>query len=412
MSKRNKTSNEEKSVASVSRLQEKTLNGIIAVSLFVIAIFFVLAALGLGGPIGKSIYDKESLFSLTKLFGVGYFLLPIILGTLAISFFRSLQKKIALTQSIGGLVLFISGLGIISTVSHMASNDTGMVGGIVGSWISSPFIKLFDVYATLIFLIALALISILVMFDVNLADLLMRKKIDEDEEDVKKKDKKLMSADLDASELKKMDDARKATEKGIADNQDRDDKKAKEVVDLKKSGDDFTVNMGPKQNRVTHSEFTPLPLSLLEGDKGKPGVGDIKANANIIKRTFLNFGISVEMDEVSIGPSITRYALKPAEGVKLSRIIALNNDLALALAAHPIRIEAPIPGKSLVGIEIPNSVKTTVGLANLIGDPEYQKSEKPLLVTLGKGISGKSHFANLAKAPHMLIAGATGSGKS
>jgi S-DNA-T family DNA segregation ATPase FtsK/SpoIIIE len=90
----------------------------------------------------------------------------------------------------------------------------------------------------------------------------------------------------------------------------------------------------------------------------------------------------------------------------------LNNDLALALAAHPIRIEAPIPGKSLVGIEIPNTIKTTVGLATLLGSEEYTDSDKPLLVSLGKGISGKSHFANLAKAPHMLIAGATGSGKS
>lgn len=118
------------------------------------------------------------------------------------------------------------------------------------------------------------------------------------------------------------------------------------------------------------------------------------------------------MDEVSIGPSVTRYALKPAEGVKISRIIGLQNDLSLALAAHPLRIEAPIPGKSLVGIEIPNSVKSTVGLAALIGSEEFQKSEKPLLVTLGKGISGKSHFANVAKMPHVLVAGATGSGKS
>jgi S-DNA-T family DNA segregation ATPase FtsK/SpoIIIE len=106
--------------------------------------------------------------------------------------------------------------------------------------------------------------------------------------------------------------------------------------------------------------------------RGKPGVGDIKANANIIKRTLQNFGINVEMDEISIGPSVTRYALKPAEGVKLSRIVGLHNDLALALAAHPIRIEAPIPGKSLVGIEIPNSTKTTVGLGTLLGSEEFQ----------------------------------------
>jgi S-DNA-T family DNA segregation ATPase FtsK/SpoIIIE len=120
----------------------------------------------------------------------------------------------------------------------------------------------------------------------------------------------------------------------------------------------------------------------------------------------------VEMDEVNIGPSITRYAFKPAEGVKLSRIVALQNDLSLALAAHPLRIEAPIPGKSLVGIEMPYPTKSLVGLASLLSAKEYAESPHPLLVALGRGISGMAHFANIAKAPHLLIAGATGSGKS
>jgi S-DNA-T family DNA segregation ATPase FtsK/SpoIIIE len=167
-----------------------------------------------------------------------------------------------------------------------------------------------------------------------------------------------------------------------------------------------------KNRKEFHGVYTPPPIDILEKDKGKPGVGDIKANANIIKRTLQNFGILVEMDEITIGPSVTRYALKPAEGVKLSRIVALQNDLSLALAAHPLRIEAPIPGKSLVGIEIPNTTKTLVGLGTLLASSEFQQSDKPLLVSLGKGISGKSHFSNLAKMPHLLIAGTTGSGKS
>jgi S-DNA-T family DNA segregation ATPase FtsK/SpoIIIE len=118
------------------------------------------------------------------------------------------------------------------------------------------------------------------------------------------------------------------------------------------------------------------------------------------------------MDEISIGPSVTRYALKPAEGVKLSKILGLQNNLELALAAHPVRIEAPIPGKSLVGIEIPNTSKATIGLGSLLSEPEYAESDKPLLVSLGRDISGRSRFTNIAKMPHALIAGATGSGKS
>ena len=158
--------------------------------------------------------------------------------------------------------------------------------------------------------------------------------------------------------------------------------------------------------------YTPPPLSLLERDRGRPGVGDIKGNANIIKRTLQNFGITVELDEISIGPSVTRYAVKPAEGVRLQKILTLQKNLELALSASSVRIEAPIPGKSLVGIEVPNSSKVTVGLGAMLDTPDFANSHKPLLVGLGRDIAGGSVFANIAKMPHALIAGATGSGKS
>jgi S-DNA-T family DNA segregation ATPase FtsK/SpoIIIE len=118
------------------------------------------------------------------------------------------------------------------------------------------------------------------------------------------------------------------------------------------------------------------------------------------------------MDEVSVGPTVTRYAIKPAEGVRLNKIISLQNNLELALAAHPVRIEAPIPGKSLVGIEVPNASKATVGLGGVIGAPEWSASKKPLLAAVGRDITGTPHYVNVAKMPHGLIAGATGSGKS
>ena len=152
---------------------------------------------------------------------------------------------------------------------------------------------------------------------------------------------------------------------------------------------------------------TPRRFRFFLPDRGRPDVGDIKANANIIKRTLQNFGIHVEMDEITVGPSVTRYALKPAEGVKLSRIVALQNDLGLAFAAHPLRIEAPIPGKSLVGIEVPNTTRSLVGLAGLLSAKEYQSSEKSLIFASGEKYFRKSFYGDLAKLPHMLIAGAT-----
>ncbi|MBI3630744.1 MAG: DNA translocase FtsK, partial [Candidatus Sungbacteria bacterium] len=154
------------------------------------------------------------------------------------------------------------------------------------------------------------------------------------------------------------------------------------------------------------------PLELLQGDRGTPSSGDIRANANIIKRTLENFGIMVEMGEVAIGPTVTQYALRPAEGVKLSKIVALHSNLSLALAAHPIRIEAPIPGKSLVGIEVPNRSIALVGLRSLISQKPFQEPGSPLLLGLGRDVAGAPVFADLARMPHLLISGSTGSGKS
>ena len=123
------------------------------------------------------------------------------------------------------------------------------------------------------------------------------------------------------------------------------------------NGDDMPVRKIAKK-----FGYKKLPLELLSGDRGTPSSGDIRANMNVIKRTLENFGLDVEMGEVSVGPTVTQYTLRPAEGVKLAKITGLHNDLSLALAAHPIRIEAPIPGKPLVGVEVPNKSVALVGI--------------------------------------------------
>lgn len=385
--KEKKNSVEETSISNY--LQEETMQGILAVLFFVIAVFFLLSSFGKGGAVGGWSFK---IFKI-NLFGLGYYLLPVLFFILSVSFFRSLKKKLALTHTIGGLLFFISSLALINIAS--AGN-----GGLVGGFISSPLLGMFDLYASVIILIAFIIISFLIMFDapLKLSSFTWFRKKDEDLSD----DTDLIIAKSDETP----DNVKEAVAKIEAEEE-------KQAIPKKVFGNGDTKDSEfVMSTSFNGKEYTPPPLSLLEKDKGKPGVGDIKANSNIIKRTLQNFGINVEMDEISIGPSITRYALKPAEGVKLSRIVGLQNDLSLALAAHPIRIEAPIPGKSLVGIEIPNSTKTTVGLGSLLGANEFQTSEKPLLVCLGKGISGMSYFGNLAKAPHLLIAGATGSGKS
>ena len=155
-----------------------------------------------------------------------------------------------------------------------------------------------------------------------------------------------------------------------------------------------------------------LPLDLLNSKAGKPTSGDIKANQYLIAQTLKNFGIAVELGEVNVGPTVTQYTLKPAEGVRLSKLISLSDNLALALAAHPIRIEAPIPGRSLCGIEVPNTSAAIVPLRDVLDSDEFRNRTSNTMVALGKDVKGKPWLADLARMPHLLIAGATGSGKS
>jgi S-DNA-T family DNA segregation ATPase FtsK/SpoIIIE len=166
----------------------------------------------------------------------------------------------------------------------------------------------------------------------------------------------------------------------------------------------------PKVRRVYHK--IDLPINLLDDRMSKPTAGNIAANKMIIQKTLESFGIPVEMGDISIGPTVTQYTLKPAEGIKLSRITALQDDLALALAAHPLRIEAPIPGKSLVGIEVPNQSVAIVRLRELLESPEFKQRKTNLTIPLGRDVAGNTWVADLGKMPHLLVAGQTGSGKS
>jgi len=382
-----------------SGLKTQTKHGIIAVVFFVLAIFFLMAKFSAAGPVGNFFSTQIKL-----LLGVGDILLPTLFLLLGISFIKSEVPDIGWTRVISAILFLLSSLGIID-ISSGAGNHAG---GLFGEILSTPFVALFDVYASLVFLGALLIISLLIMFDTKPNFSALFEKIKSIFVKEKPEEK---NSELNEQEMKEV-------EKVSAPLLEEETTKSKKSpprspsTPPSKGGEEKEEEMPIIKKRNTLNSYVAPPLSLLEEDKGKPNTGDIKANANIIKRTLANFGIEVEMDEITVGPTVTRYALKPAEGVKLSRIVGLQNDLALSLAAHPIRIEAPIPGKSLVGIEIPNKSKSIVGLATLLSDEKFQNSPKPLTIALGRNISGRATFGNLAKMPHALVAGTTGSGKS
>ena len=380
----------ESRVSFFDNLSDETRHSIIAILFFVVGVFFAVAPFGEAGLVGGSVYN-----GFTYLLGVGYFILPSLLFLLGVSFFRASRPNLAVTAAIGASLFLFSSLGLVNIFS---GNNAG---GLLGKLISTPLVYLFKDLIASLFLVAFLVISFLVMFDTHLrfeSLLFWRNKKEGDEDDTEEDEIEINEpAPVVQSEIK---EEPKPT-------------KIKEVVAKIKEKVDDSLSDGMSLTQPLNSgSYTPPPLSYFAADNGKPSAGDIKANAQVIKRTLAQYGITVEMDEVSIGPSVTRYALKPAEGVKLARIVGLQNELSYALAAHPLRIEAPIPGQSLVGIEVPNTTKTMVGMRTIFSAEEFTKSPKSLLVGLGRGVSGKLHYADLAKMPHVLIAGTTGSGKS
>ena len=158
-------------------------------------------------------------------------------------------------------------------------------------------------------------------------------------------------------------------------------------------------------------KFPPLTL-LHRGETAAAGRVDTEKNATLLETTFKSFGVDVRVTNVTTGPTVTQYEIEPAMGVKVSRILSLQNDIAMALAATNIRIEAPIPGKSAVGIEVPNAKATEVPLGDVLDSEEFKKARRGVPVALGKDITGRAIIADLTKMPHLLIAGSTGSGKS
>lgn len=369
-------------------------------------ILLALAAVDRAGPLGGAIFSLAY-----AVIGLGAFLIPIALVSLGL--YAGFGRPSLAPLTAGGVLIIAS-----SVLAFAGLFPEATFGGVAGSWVGGVLGGFFGFWGAVVLLVALLAIGLALISDIRLlAEAFVRgvssvfrfvgtvrfpaRKVREPEaEDF---------SDIDTDAGKKPEPEEDEEEVAEAPEEAEKEPEREPTVRLfnRIEGSAATVPI-----RNFDAEYEAPPLSILGEDKGKPGVGDIKANANIIKRTFQNFGIDVEMDEVSVGPTVTRYAVKPAEGVRLSKIISLASNLELALAAHPVRIEAPIPGKSLVGIEVPNTTKATVGLGGLISAPEWSANGKPLLAALGRDITGTPHYLNIAKMPHALVAGATGSGKS
>ncbi|MBI4094526.1 MAG: DNA translocase FtsK [Candidatus Liptonbacteria bacterium] len=362
------------------RLKAETKRSVWGIVLLGIATLLVLAGVGRAGPLGETIFR-----ALSALLGWGYLILPISLVVISGIFLFSEREHVMGVTATGALLLTLSALGLIDL---LLPQQGGWLGLLLGS-LEKPFGKPAAVIVNAVVFLA----AVLITFDVPLKLKLPRKENGKDREEHEEEPNVTGEAAEEGEEERE--------------GEETETQKAEEEEPRPR----FTLIGRKRAAARRFGNYVAPPPSLLKSASERPTTGDLRANANIIRRTMESFGIAVDMGEVNIGPKVTRYTLKPAEGVKLTRITALHQDIALALAAHPIRIEAPIPGKSLVGIEVPNKTAALVRLGSLLAYDDFAKAG-PLAFALGRDVMGEPLFPDIERMPHLLVAGATGSGKS
>jgi len=330
------------------------------------------------------------------LIGNALYAIPLFLFVAGLIFLKTKKKGKNLAMLLAVLTSLVGVAGILA-----AKDLTVKAGGWIGYLLAELFVGLFGLLVANIVFGAILLIGMFIFLQFIWSEITAEKE--------KKKEEKQSFA------LSRQEEENIRVKGVLPEKQEKPQPASSKISLFKKGKEEEPEKVKLKKQEEgpkSKSNYVLPPLDLLSKNESAPTSGNIKENSMIIKNTLENFGIPVEMAEVNVGPTVTQYAFKPAEGVKLSKITTLSNNLALALAAHPIRIEAPIPGKSLVGIEVPNKVRSIVTLRNLISQANFQNSTSPLLMALGRNVSGSPVYADIAEGPHVLVAGATGTGKT
>ncbi|MEK7525442.1 MAG: DNA translocase FtsK [Patescibacteria group bacterium] len=370
-------------------ISQETKNSILGIASFLVAVVAVLSFAGKAGAAGEFINAIAR-----SLFGWGFFIVSVAFVLLGAAFIKSIHRQIALSAVLGTALFTLSSLGILFIVGEGDFATRVAQGGYLGVALGWPLLMLVGFIAALIILVGLLIVSLLLSLNVPIHGLLPQKE-EENKKEMEDKPVSIKPLVTNPAPVSVAQSSMQPNANALKAKQAREERMEEFVIKNVKLG-----------------TWKLPPLDLMNEDQNDASSGDINANAMIIRRTLAHFGIDVEMGEVSIGPTVTQYTLRPAVGVKLSRISALHPDLSLALAAHPIRIEAPIPGKSLIGIEVPNKKTAILGLKSMFEHDEFTKSKYFLPIAIGRDVSGNPIYAGLEKMPHLLVAGATGSGKS
>lgn len=410
-----------KSADSTLELQDHTRRQVTAVIQIALGAILLLSLTNKAGVLGASISE-----GIVFMLGSWGLLLPTFFILSGV--FRLLAKtpNIEYKRQFGLILLLVSFLGLIALQAPLEEfgNSRDQLAGAVGFLVAFPFVMLLSKTVGYVVLISVFFAGLFIAFEPNIPAI-MAAITGGDSPFEEKSRKQIRMKDEKNSPQQELPFSAKSR-KDLIEQDDDDVAPDLNIVrpafaDRKIDDSDSKAKVLPKkltnllEMKDTRFEEWKFPeLDLLESKHSQLTVNDeeLKAQAARIKEKLKEFEIDVTMKDAHPGPTVTQFTLQPSEGIKLSKIESLKDDLALALAAQSLRIEAPIPGKALVGIEMPNAIRSTVYLRELLESNSFRKSESPLTIPLGRGVSGDAFVADIQDMPHLLIAGATGAGKS
>jgi S-DNA-T family DNA segregation ATPase FtsK/SpoIIIE len=422
-------------------LSADTRRNIAGVILFTLAILSVLGFLGYASVFGEF---------LNKIIGqaIGWtkLIFPLFLILAGVVLFFRKETIFYVTKLAGLFVVLVSITGFFhwffDPTKMLLVAKEGKGGGYVGYALAYLSIKYLGKAGSLVVILALLLLGIIVAFEfsiVNFIEHLKKAKENKADDDNANKEESIAPEDLvkiapekiistpedlknnnteqiEQKEQKEQKEAELLAKENIAKIkfvEGRDQFISPEFVDDEENENNYfskkSLSTEGRKTKALRWKFPPV--GILEKATGVAKGGDVDLNAKLIEDALRNFGIEVERGEIKTGPSVTQYSFRPAVGVKIAKILALQNDLSLALA-NPIRIEAPIPGKSLIGIEVPNKSSSFVRLRSILESKDFKNRKSNLSIAIGEDVSGNYIFGSLDKMPHLMVAGATGTGKS
>lgn len=373
-----------------------------AVILILVAVVFVASWFGSDANVLAKLHDGGMMA-----FGWGIFFVPVALVFLAVKIFRAHNNKLPVVVYFAMLLLLILVSGLFGAIGY----ERGGFGGVVGTFLNRYVaMNLGTLVSLIVYLVLIFLVTIFVLqMSPKAAFKQMKDSVKREKREAEGEEKsgrfgglKINSGVAVKSGTQKAPAHQKSSVFSVKNFKGKQPEKAPEKKEEEKG----------VLTAVSDPNWKMPSIELFEKKQSPADAGNIQQNAYIIQSTLAEFGIEVEMEGANIGPRVTQYTMKPPAGVNLSKIVARDKELALNLAVDKIRIEAPIPGTRSVGVEIPNARSADVRLRSILESEEWKKSTDPLTFAVGKDISGKSVIANLAKMPHLLIAGTTGSGKS